>query len=277
MSSWVCRRFRRRPGRMPIAVRPEVRPEVNHRHDGDGWTAVGWRRRLRLRLLGGGHDERLTRQRLEIGNQRMRSHDLIQIDVYRHGQRGRARWNIDHLPGKNFPELLRALLQRNPRAAFERDQLAAPAAASLKDHRRSGYGDGNGAAPDGAAAGILRHAQQDRPGIDIRGPARFAEAEDRVRAQPRDGEVGKGQLGPRIAARAHPGILGYLVIHRRLARGRIGRQQFNFTNDLGDARFFRTRPVGRTGQKKRNARDGTDLDFRGDFNMANLWFGLTRE
>lgn len=177
---------------MRTAVRPKVRPEVNYRQDGYCRSAVRRRWRLRLRLLGGGHDERLARQRFEIGNQWMGPHQLIQIDVYRHRQRGRARGNIEHLPGKHVPKLFRILLQRDPRATFERDQFAPPAAAAFKNHGRSGYGHGDGAAPDGAAAGILGHAEQDRPSLDVGRPSRLAETEDRVRAQARDREIRKG-------------------------------------------------------------------------------------
>jgi hypothetical protein len=108
--------------------------------------------------LGSCHDERFARQRFEIGNQRVSSHELIQVDVDRHGQRRRAGWNIEHLTGENLPELLWILLQRYPGAAFEVNYFAAAAARSFEDHSGPGDGDGHRAASNRPATRVLRDA-----------------------------------------------------------------------------------------------------------------------
>jgi len=164
------------------------RNRENVRTDGNGRAVVDGRRRL----LGYRHDKWRTRQRFEIRDQWMGAHELVDIKVHGHWQRGRAGWDIEHLAAKHLSPVTRFAFQRDPRGALQIIELAPAAAASFENYRRPGYRNGDSAAPDRAAAGILRNAQQNRAGIDLRGAAGFVETEDRVRAETRDGEIGEG-------------------------------------------------------------------------------------
>ncbi len=143
----------------------------------DGPAGAGIRRRL---LLAGGRDEITARQRPEVRDQRVRFHDLIQIDVRRHRERRGAGRDIQHLASLHIPGLAGMPDQGSARASFQDDQFALSRAVAFENHRRAGHRHGHGAGPDGAAAGILRHAEENRAAVDLDVAPGPIETEDRV-------------------------------------------------------------------------------------------------
>ena len=256
MTFWSVRRL--------IDHRENIRPDGNIRPCVDR-LGLRWRG-----LLRDGHDERRARKRFKIGNQRVRSHELSNIEVLRHGQRGCARRNIEHLTGGYLAPVARLFLQGNTGRSLQRVEFIPASPATLENHRGAGYRHRDRAASDRPAAGILRDAQQNRAALDVRGPARFVKTEDRVCAQTRDGQIREGQFRTRFAAGAHPGVFGNLVVQGGLARGSIRREKFYFVDDLGDSRLFGTGGVGgRARQDKRSGGDRTEQDFGYGFHRAN--------
>src|SRR5205807_10254716 len=93
-------------------------------------------------------------------------------------------------------------------------------------------------------AGILRHAEENRAALDLVVAPGFVEAENRIGAEARDGEVGEGKLRARIASGAHAGVLGHSIVDDSGAGGGVGREELNVADDLGDARFLVRRSGG---------------------------------
>lgn len=199
----------------------------------------------------------------------MSSHQLVEIDVHRHWQGRRIRRHVEGLTGAHCAPIAGFRVESDPGRAFQGGQLALPLDSFFKDHRRSGYRDGHRAAPDGTAARVLWHPQQDRTAIDVRGPSALVESKNRVRAETRDREIRKRKFGARVAPCSHASLLGYLVVQGGGARVGVGRQEINLANDLGDAGFLRRRARHRgNGQDNRDARKCTGQKFRGGFHKT---------
>lgn len=183
----------------------------------------------------------------------MGSHQLPEVDVNRHRQGSGARRHFEHLPGADPPELARIICERKPRIAFQRDQPAEAVRAGFEDHCRSGDGDRDHVILDGAAAGILRHPQQDRAALDVCRASRLAETEDRIGAETRDGQVGEGQFGARFVAGPHPGILGHFVLYHRVPGVRLRGKELYLADDLRHLRFLWS--LGECGRGRERCRD----------------------
>jgi len=124
----------------------------------------------------------------------VRFHYLIEINLYRHGKRGRSGRDVEHLPGANIAKVVRALHEGKTGASFKSYQFAVTRVVRFEDDSCAGNGHRNDVRVNGAAAGILWHAQEDRAAIDFRRPPCLAETEDRVRAQAGNGQIGEHEF-----------------------------------------------------------------------------------
>ena len=255
-SSWWCRCYNLGSRSRTAVGRCSAFPRTRNGGRSRGWLlpraggAWGNRRRPHSRLgrwsrrcgrwlpLRNGEDRWQAGQRFEINDQGMGSHQLVKVDVDRHGQSGSARRHIQHLTGAHSAPLVWLGVEGDAGCPFQRGQLALSFGTPLEDHRGSCYGDRDGTAPDRTAAGILGDAQQNRAAIDVRSPPGFVEAEDRIRTQPRDGQIGEGQLRARVAAGADAGVLRNFIVQTGVARGCVRLEQFHFANDLRYAGFL---------------------------------------
>jgi hypothetical protein len=140
-------------------------------------------------------DERFAWEGLEIDDQRMGSHQFVEVDVHRHGQGGRAGSHIQGLTGAHPAPIAGLRVESDAGRAFQGSQLALPLRRSLKDHRGSCDRDRDGTAPDGTAAGILRDPEQNRAAVDIRGASTLVESKNRIGTETGNGEIRKGELG----------------------------------------------------------------------------------
>jgi hypothetical protein len=90
----------------------------------------------------------------------VRFHELIEVKVHRHRKRGRAGWDIEYLPGANIAKAAGFFHQGKTGPAFKSYQFGVPRNIRFEDNRRAGDGHRDEAGADGAAAGILWHAQE---------------------------------------------------------------------------------------------------------------------
>jgi hypothetical protein len=167
----------------------------------------------------------------------VRFHQLIEVDLYRHRKHRGAGRNIEHLPGANIANAARIFHERKTRAPFQSNQFAVTRGVRFEDDRGAGNGHGDGVGVNGAAAGILWHAKENRAAIKFGRPPGLAETEDRIRAQTRNGQIGEREFRAGFAARPHGGVFGDFIVHGRRPRVGFGREKLNVADNLRDARF----------------------------------------
>jgi hypothetical protein len=84
-------------------------------------------------LLRCGQNEGLARQRLEVGDEGVVLHYVIEIDVYRHWQCGGTGRDIQHLPRPDVSIILWLRDQGHPGASLEGDQFTLRPATRFED------------------------------------------------------------------------------------------------------------------------------------------------
>ncbi len=174
----------------------------------------------------------------EAGNEEGTGHDLRDIDVKRGGQAGGVRRHDDFLTSMNFHVFSFVACEVEARSTFEDDELGRRArmifhhygcARDCRRHRCS---------IDPGPAGILRDAQENRAVLQVHRSCSLVEAKNGVRAQARNGEIGKRQFRARLNARAHGSSVADWIVHLRRLRGGGLRQQIDILYDLRDAGFL---------------------------------------
>lgn len=102
----------------------------------------------------------LTRQWAKVRDERVRLHHLIEVNVHRHRKRGCAGGNVEHLPGANIAKAAGIFHQGKTGLSFKSYQFAVTRKIRFEDNGGAGDGHRDDVRVDGAAAGILWHAQK---------------------------------------------------------------------------------------------------------------------
>ena len=168
----------------------------------------------------------------------MRFPDLVKIDLLRRRQFHRVTLHIQHLPRANVFEFFGIFDQAQPRVAFQHNQIDVTNTGRLQDHGGPGNAHRDRTRSELGPAGILGHAQKNRTALQFATASGFVEAENRVRAQTRDGQVIKGKFRARVIAGAHARVFIHLIVLHGGSRRCSDWLQLNVANNLRDARFF---------------------------------------
>ena len=155
---------------------------------------------------------------------------------------------MKQLAAANFSRLIGIIVQRETRVAFQNSQLIVILRARFEDDRGPGNCDRDCFAGNFRGAGIFSRVNQDRAAIESDTAARFVKTENRVRAETRDREVGKRELGSRIVAGAQSGAVVNFVVNRRRFGRSLLRQKLNIVKNGSDFALrrgrWRLRPTG---------------------------------
>ena len=186
----------------------------------------------------------------------MRFPDLVKVDLLRRRQFHSVTLHIQHLPRANIFEFFGIFDQAHPRVALQHNQVGVTKTGRLQDHGGPGNAHCDRARSELGPAGILGHAQKNRAALQFAAASGLVEAENRVRAQTRDGQVLKGKFRARFIAGPHARVFGYLIVWEGGSWRGSGWQQLNVANDLRDARLL-FRRIGRDGiaNEKYRSRD----------------------
>lgn len=199
----------------------------------------------------------------------MRSHHLVEVNLYRQGKRGRAGRNVEHLPGANIAKVARVFHEGKTGASFKSYQFAVTRGVRFENNGCPGNGHRDDVRVNRAAAGILWHAQENRAALNFRGPPCLAETEDRVRAQAGNSQIGEREFRARIAASPHAGVFGDFIVHRRRPRVGFGGEKFNVADDLRDERFRRRSRSGWSGHEDDQTRNRAGQDSGGEIHLTS--------
>ncbi len=209
-------------------------------------------------------DQILARQRRKIGDERVRPHDFLQIDLDRPWRFGRAFLNLHHLSSLHLSDLIGVIVQHETRASLQHSQVALALDCRSKNQRRSGNPNRHRSRSELGAARILWHTQENCAAAQRSAPASLVEAENRVRAEARDSQILEGKFRARLVPGTHRRVFAHFVVYHRRSSRRLKRQDFDVLNDLRDPRF-----LFRLGRLRLASRaDGCD-DHAKDENLAN--------
>jgi hypothetical protein len=203
----------------------------------------------------------------------VRFQQLIEVNLHRHGKRRGVGRNIEHLPGANVANAARIFHERKTRAPFQSDQFAVTRGVRFEDDRGAGNGHRDTFGVNGAAAGILWHAKENRTAIEFCRPPCLAETEDRVRPQAGNCQIGEGEFRAGFAARPHGRVFGDFIVHGRRPRVGFGWEKLNVADDLRDARFRRRCRNGGPGRENGQARHRAGQESGGKIHLTKATQG----
>jgi hypothetical protein len=206
----------------------------------------------------------------------VRFHHLVEINLHRQGKRSRAGRNVEHLPGAHMAKVARAFRKGKTGASFKSYQFAVTREVRFEDNGRAGNGHRDDVRINRAAAGILWHTEENRAGLNFRGPPCLAETEDRVRAEAGNSQIGEREFRARIAAGPHAGLFGDDIVHGRRSRVGFGGKKFNVADDLGDARFRRRSRNDWSEHENDEARNRAGQDSGGKIHLTSSRGGVPR-
>ena len=253
--------------RIPVrATRPTVKSSAKQVDNGKhrkGRGSAGGRTRGRW-LLAGGYDEISARQGRKVCNERVRVHDLIQIDVCGQWKRRGASRHIQHLPSSNILRLAGMLDQRSTCAPFQDDQFALTCASGFENYRRASDRNRHCACPDGTTARILWHAEKNRAAVELDVAPGSIETENSVRAEASNGQIGESKFRARIPSGAHACVFAHFVVQGCGSRRCVRREKLHVPNNLGNACFlFRIGGKGVAGDEQNRKRAGQRFKSHG--------------
>src|ERR1700693_514308 len=124
----------------------------------------------------------------------MRVYDPAQVDPTRLRKLFRSGVNVEDLPAANGRRLIGIIVQGKLRQAFQNGQSIVTRGFGLKDKGRAGDCDRYSFRGNFRSAGILSRVNKDRAGVQANTAAGLIDAENCVRAESRDGQIGKSKF-----------------------------------------------------------------------------------
>jgi hypothetical protein len=202
-----------------------------------------------------GLDQRHARQRRRVGeiDQRGSLNHVLDIDVDRIGNPFRIRPHDDHFAREKHERIAELSVARQPQASFQDEHLdVTPRDIFHHDGRARNGGRDCGSVNFGTAQ-TLGHLEKHRSLFQGHVARSRFEAEERLRAEPREGVVLKKQFRTRFLRRLHAEIVLDDVPDQGRAFARGGVDDRDAINDLSDFREGqRTGDGGLEGEKREN-------------------------